>query len=82
MTNSDSAGELCCIVVDELHMVCDPQRGLSLELSLTKLLFLDKARCTQIVGMSATMAGRCVYAAVFLCLLPLNLVAKAPSSFC
>ena len=50
------AGELCCVVVDELHMVSDPQRGLPLELSLTKLLFA-KLPALQIIGMSATMGG-------------------------
>ncbi len=28
-----------CVVVDEGHMVSDPQRGLPLELSLSKLMF-------------------------------------------
>ena len=50
------AGELCCVVIDELHMVSDPQRGLPLELSLTKLLFA-KLPALQIIGMSATMGG-------------------------
>ena len=50
-------GELVCVVVDELHMVCDNQRGLPLELSITKLLFSSHADCIQIIGMSATMGG-------------------------
>ena len=37
-------------------MVSDPQRGLPLELSLTKLLFA-KLPALQIIGMSATMGG-------------------------
>ncbi|GIL55845.1 hypothetical protein Vafri_11347, partial [Volvox africanus] len=32
-------GELCCVVVDEAHMVGDPHRGICLELCLTKLRF-------------------------------------------
>ncbi len=44
------------MVIDELHMVSDPQRGLPLELSLTKLLFA-KLPALQIIGMSATMGG-------------------------
>lgn len=51
------AGELCCVVIDELHMVCDPNRGLPLELSITKLLFSQYAERIQLVGMSATMGG-------------------------
>ena len=50
------AGELCCVVVDELHMVGDGQRGLALELLLTKLRF-GAPQSVQIVGMSATMGG-------------------------
>ena len=45
------------MVVDELHMVCDPHRGLPLELSITKLLFSSYADRIQIIGMSATMGG-------------------------
>lgn len=44
------------MVIDELHMVSDTQRGLPLELSLTKLLFA-KLPALQIIGMSATMGG-------------------------
>ena len=45
------------MVVDELHMVCDPHRGLPLELSITKLLFSRYADRIQLIGMSATMGG-------------------------
>jgi hypothetical protein len=45
-------GELCCVVVDELHMISNENRGVVLELALTKLL---AAECrAQVVGMSAT----------------------------
>ncbi|PSC69888.1 helicase and polymerase-containing TEBICHI [Micractinium conductrix] len=50
-------GELCCVVVDELHMVGDGERGVGLEMSLSKLLFSPAAQHVQIVGMSATMGG-------------------------
>ena len=56
-SNANSAGELTCVVVDELHMVCDPHRGLPLELSITKLLFSRYADRIQLIGMSATMGG-------------------------
>lgn len=46
------------MVIDELHMVCDPHRGLPLELSITKLLFSKHAQHIQLVGMSATMGGK------------------------
>ncbi|KAI8918529.1 hypothetical protein DFJ77DRAFT_298418 [Powellomyces hirtus] len=42
------------VVVDEVHMAGDPQRGYLLELLLTKLLFI-LAGDLQIVGMSATL---------------------------
>ena len=44
------------MVVDELHMVGDPNRGLALELLLTKLRF-GAPTSAQIIGMSATMGG-------------------------
>ena len=40
--------ELCCMVVDELHMVCDAQRGAALELSLTKLRYAEHAHGIQV----------------------------------
>lgn len=45
------------MVVDELHMIRDPARGLLLELLLCKLLLSWQARGVQIIGMSATMGG-------------------------
>ncbi|XP_075244842.1 DNA polymerase theta-like [Convolutriloba macropyga] len=54
-------GALGMVIVDELHMVGDPNRGYLLELLLTKLIFImrqknDKELChTQILGMSATL---------------------------
>lgn len=43
--------------VQELHMIADESRGLSLELSLTKLLLCKHGSEMQIIGMSATMGG-------------------------
>jgi len=42
------------VVVDELHMVGDGERGVGLEMSLSKLLFSPAAQHIQIIGMSAT----------------------------
>lgn len=36
---TDALNLICCVVVDELHMVGDPHRGQPLELLLTKLRF-------------------------------------------
>jgi DNA polymerase theta len=47
--------ELSCIVIDELHMIANPQRGVGLELLLTKIL--HQRGCgghIQIIGMSAS----------------------------
>ncbi|KAK9826374.1 hypothetical protein WJX81_004727 [Elliptochloris bilobata] len=49
--------ELCCVVIDELHMVSDPTRGPPLELALAKLLRCSRPRNVQLLGMSATMGG-------------------------
>ncbi|XP_063716412.1 DNA polymerase theta-like [Symsagittifera roscoffensis] len=57
----NSLASLGMVVVDELHMVGDPNRGYLLELLLTKLIFImkhmnNKELChTQILGMSATL---------------------------
>ena len=37
MLEEESLHQLCCVVVDELHMVGDDDRGYLLELMLTKL---------------------------------------------
>lgn len=56
------AGELCCIVIDELHMIADPDRGPVLEMMLVKVLHnarsIDPARRPQIIGMSATSEAK------------------------
>ena len=41
-------GELCCVVVDEMHMLSDPQRGPALELALTKILHSCHAPAIQV----------------------------------
>ncbi len=47
--------ELSCIVIDELHMIANPQRGVGLELLLTKILHQrGGGGHIQIIGMSAT----------------------------
>jgi DNA polymerase theta len=37
LLEEESLTQLCCVVVDELHMVGDDDRGYLLELLLTKL---------------------------------------------
>ncbi|CAG9797215.1 unnamed protein product [Chironomus riparius] len=48
--------ELSMVVVDELHMVGDPQRGHVLESFLAKSNFVDGSQI-QVIGMSATIAN-------------------------
>lgn len=50
----DSIG---CVVVDEVHLISDPNRGYILELLLAKMLFVNqKMQCNiQIICMSATL---------------------------
>ncbi|XP_012557615.2 DNA polymerase theta isoform X1 [Hydra vulgaris] len=49
--------DLCCVVVDEMHMIGDVGRGYLLELLLTKIKFLTASNDAeiQIIGMSATL---------------------------
>ena len=54
---SQRLGELCMLVVDELHCIGEANRGASLELVITKLLHARGEGGLQIVGMSATMGG-------------------------
>lgn len=49
-----SIGDLGVVVLDELHMLDDENRGYLLELMVTKLLLLQQD--IQIVGMSATLS--------------------------
>ncbi|KAF5286180.1 hypothetical protein FQR65_LT12938 [Abscondita terminalis] len=52
---NDRLEELGLIVVDELHLIGDSQRGPTLEALLTKLMFITDS--IQIVGMSATIGN-------------------------
>src|SRR5690242_12016353 len=49
----DKLSEVGLIVVDEVHMLADTDRGYLLELMLTKLMYTNTDR--QIVGLSATI---------------------------
>ncbi|CAO1419813.1 unnamed protein product [Diamesa hyperborea] len=52
----DRINEIGLIIVDELHMVGDPQRGYVLETLLSKTMFQSEIGI-QIVGMSATISN-------------------------
>jgi len=49
--------KMCCVVVDEIHMLCDERRGGCLELLLTKIVYAARKKLTeaQVVCMSAPM---------------------------
>lgn len=49
-------GELGIVVLDELHMIDEENRGYIMELMITKLLVLQQD--IQLVGMSATLSVR------------------------
>ncbi|XP_022657138.1 DNA polymerase theta-like isoform X3 [Varroa destructor] len=58
LLEEDSLDLLCCVVVDELHMLGEPQRGYLLELLFTKLLYFQRhssSSSIQLIGMSATL---------------------------
>lgn len=60
LIEQEQLSTLRCVVVDELHMVSDPERGYVLEMMLTKLLYAKKrdiALTYQLVGMSATLSS-------------------------
>ncbi len=58
-----TAGDIGCVVLDELHMINDDSRGYILELLATKLLCLNHGgEGAQIVGMSATLPNADVLA--------------------
>lgn len=58
-----SVTNLKAVVLDELHMVDDDQRGYLMELIATKLMSLEHS--VQIIGMSATLAVSTVLSLAF-----------------
>eukprot|EP01132_Coremiostelium_polycephalum_P005373 gene5373-6704_t len=54
MIEENRIDEIGCCVIDELHMIGDGERGLTLELLISKLLYVSKGS-VQIIGMSATI---------------------------
>ena len=48
-------GDISVLVVDEIHLLNDPNRGPTLEMTITKLRKLNP--CMQIIGLSATVAN-------------------------
>lgn len=56
LIESKRLDEIGCVVIDEVHMLGEPQRGYILELLLAKLLFVATGT-TQIMAMSATISN-------------------------
>ena len=50
LVREGSLSELAVCIVDELHMICDPNRGAALELSITKLLHSPASADIQVPG--------------------------------
>ena len=66
MLEDNSIGKLGALVLDEIHMIGDPQRGYIMELLVTKILAVrmpiqvaswSSKYSRQIIGMSATMTN-------------------------
>jgi replicative superfamily II helicase/DNA polymerase I-like protein with 3'-5' exonuclease and polymerase domains len=53
MIEASRVQELCCVIVDEIHLIAESKRGTTLESILSKLKFL--APTIQIIAMSATI---------------------------
>eukprot|EP01133_Synstelium_polycarpum_P010899 gene10899-12704_t len=54
MIEEDRLSEIGTVIIDELHMVGDGDRGFLLELLIAKILYVSKG-AIQVIGMSATM---------------------------
>eukprot|EP01135_Chromosphaera_perkinsii_P001991 Nk52_evm38s215 gene=Nk52_evmTU38s215 len=54
MVANEKIHELSVVVVDELHMLSDEERGYIIEILLGKIMFVNKQN-TKIIGMSATL---------------------------
>ncbi|MES1921303.1 hypothetical protein MHBO_002849, partial [Bonamia ostreae] len=46
---------ICCVVLDELHMLGDANRGFLLELMLSKIMYWRRKIDVQVIGLSATL---------------------------